>query len=117
MTLNRLLITSVVIENRSVRDVAAQYGVSQSWLYQLLARYRAEGEAAFEPRSRRPKAVPRTTPTEVVDLILELREKLTATGLDADLTVRAGDNAPAFHSQRSGAGIADIENAPDIPDW
>ena len=83
MTLNRLLITSVVIENRPVRDVAAQYGVSESWLFELLARYKAEGEAAFEPRSRRPAASPTTTPTETVDLILELREKLTATGLDA----------------------------------
>ena len=83
MTLNRLLITSVVIENRPVAHVAAQYGVSESWLFELLARYRAEGEAAFEPRSRRPNSVPTTTPTETVDLILELREKLTATGLDA----------------------------------
>ena len=83
MTLNRLLITSVVIENRPVRDVAAQYGVSQSWLFELLARYKAEGEAAFEPRSRRPKTVPTTTPAEVVDLIVEYRHKLTAAGLDA----------------------------------
>ena len=83
MTLNRLLITSVVVENRPVRDVAAQYGVSESWLFELLARYKAEGEAAFEPRSRRPHSVPTTTPTESIDLILELREKLTATGLDA----------------------------------
>jgi transposase InsO family protein len=83
MTLNRLLITSVVVENRPVRDVAAQYGVSESWLFELLARYRVEGEAAFEPHSRRPHRVPTTTPTETVDLILELREKLTATGLDA----------------------------------
>ena len=93
MTLNRLLITSVVIENRPVRDVAAQYGVSQSWLFELLARYRAEGEAAFEPRPRRPKTVPRTTPAEVVDLIAELREKLTATGLDA------GPDTIAWHLQ------------------
>jgi transposase InsO family protein len=83
MTLNRLLITSVVIESRPVAHVAAQYGVSESWLFELLARYRAEGDAAFEPRSRRPHSVPITTPTETVDLILELREKLTATGLDA----------------------------------
>jgi transposase InsO family protein len=83
MTLNRLLITSVVVENRPVRDVAAQYGVSQSWLYELLARYKAEGDAAFQPRSRRPRRVPTTTPAETVDLILELREKLTASGLDA----------------------------------
>jgi transposase InsO family protein len=83
MTLNRLLITSVVVENRPVRDVAAQYGVSESWLFELLARYRVEGETAFEPHSRRPHSVPTTTPTETIDLILELREKLTATGLDA----------------------------------
>ena len=48
-----------------------------------MAGYRVEGEAAFEPRSRRPRTVPRTTPAEVVDLIVEYREKLTATGLDA----------------------------------
>src|SRR4051794_23998199 len=83
MTLNRLLITSVVVENRPVAHVAAQYGVSESWLFELLARYRTEGAAAFEPRSRRPHSVPTKTPTETVDLILELREKLTATGLDA----------------------------------
>lgn len=83
MTLNRLLITSVVIENRPVHEVAATYGVSQSWLFELLARYKAEGDAAFEPRSRRPHSVSTTTPTETVDLILELREKLTTTGLDA----------------------------------
>ena len=83
MTLNRLLITSVVVENRPVRDVAAQYGVSQSWLFELLARYKVEGEAAYEPRSRRPHRVPTTVPVETVDLILELREKLTIAGLDA----------------------------------
>jgi transposase InsO family protein len=83
MSFTRLLITAVVIENRPVAQVAAQYGVSQSWLFELVARYKAEGEAAFEPRSRRPKTVPRTTPAEVVDLIVEYREKLTTTGLDA----------------------------------
>lgn len=83
MTLNRLLITSVVIENRPVRDVAAQYGVSQSWLYELLARYRTEGEAMFEPRSKRPASNPNAIPAETIDLILEYRQKLTATGLDA----------------------------------
>jgi hypothetical protein len=83
MTLNRLLITSVVVENRPVRDVAAQYGVSESWLFELLARYHGEGETAVEPRSRRPHGVPTTTPAETINLIVELREKLTATGLDA----------------------------------
>ena len=54
MSLTRLLITAVVVEKRPVSDVAARYGVSRSWVYRLLARYQREGEAVFEPRSRRP---------------------------------------------------------------
>jgi transposase InsO family protein len=99
MTLNRLLITSVVIENRPVREVAAQYGVSDSWLFELLARYQAEGDAAFAPRSRRPHSVPTTTPTETIELIVELREKLTATGLDA------GPDTIAWHLEHHHATV------------
>ena len=73
MTSNRLLITAMVVENRPVREVAATYGVSTSWLYELLARYRREGETVFEPRSRRPTSNPNATPPEVVDLIVRLR--------------------------------------------
>jgi transposase InsO family protein len=83
MSLTRLLITAVVVENRPVREVAATYGVSRSWLYELLARYRRDGDDVFEPRSRRPKTVPSAIPAEVINLIVELRQKLTASGLDA----------------------------------
>jgi transposase InsO family protein len=83
MSITRLLITAVVVEKRPVPEVAATYGVSKSWLYELLARYRREGDAVFEPRSRRPQTSPSATPVEVVNLIVELREKLTTTGLDA----------------------------------
>jgi transposase InsO family protein len=37
----------------------------------------------FEPRSRRPKRTPNATSEDMVELIVELREKLTATGLDS----------------------------------
>jgi len=83
MTSTRLLITAVVVENRPVREVAATYGVSTSWLYELLARYRCEGDAVFEPRSRRPEKNPNATPLGVVDLIVRLRKELTDQGLDA----------------------------------
>ncbi len=53
-----LSITAVTVEKRRVSEVARSYGVARSWVYALLARYRAEGEAAFEPRSRRPKTSP-----------------------------------------------------------
>jgi transposase InsO family protein len=79
----RLVITAITLENRTVAEVVADYGVSRSWVYELLARYRDEGDAAFEPRSRRPKTSPNATPAEVVDLVLQLRKDLTDRGLDA----------------------------------
>ncbi len=83
MTSTRLLITAMVVENRPAGEVAATFGVSTSWLYELLARYRREGEAVFEPRSRRPETNPNATPAEVVDLLVRLRKELTGQGLDA----------------------------------
>src|SRR5690606_22402543 len=83
MTLSRVLITAVVVEKRSVPDVAVQYCVCRSWLYELLARYRREGEAALEARFRRRRSAPTALSADVVELIVELREKLAATGLDA----------------------------------
>lgn len=67
----------------SQAETARTYGVSQGWISKLLARYRAEGEAAFEPRSRRPRSNPHATSPDTVALILELREHLTAGGHDA----------------------------------
>jgi transposase-like protein len=58
MSKARLVITAVITEHRSQSEVARAYGVSQGWISRLIARYRAEGEAAFEPRSRRPKTSP-----------------------------------------------------------
>jgi transposase InsO family protein len=83
MSLTRLLITAVVVEKRPVPEVAAAHGVSRSWLYELLARYRREGDAVFEPRSRRPASSPTAIPAEVVELIVAQREKLTTAGMDA----------------------------------
>ena len=83
MSKARLVITAVVTEKRSVIDVAAAYGVSRSWIYELLARYREEGDAAFEPRSRRPKTSPTAISDHTVQLIVKLRKHLAESGLDA----------------------------------
>jgi transposase InsO family protein len=79
----RLVITAVVLEGRSPSEVAASYGVARSWVYKLLARYHAEGEAAFEARSRRPRRRPDATPDATVALVVELRGRLSSAGLDA----------------------------------
>src|SRR3954462_13359503 len=83
MSKARLVITAIEVEARSPAEVVAAYGVSRSWLYELLARYRAEGEAAFEPRSRRPHSFPGSTPAQTVELVLRLRKQLSDAGLDA----------------------------------
>jgi transposase InsO family protein len=83
MSKARLVITAVVIERRSQGEVARAYGVSQGWVSRLVARYRAEGEAAFEPRSRRPKTSPAAISDATVELIIRLRKELAGRGLDA----------------------------------
>jgi leucine-zipper of insertion element IS481 len=83
MSKARLVITAVTVEKRPVSEVAKSYGVARSWVYTLLARYEAEGKAAFEPRSRRPKASPRATSPDTVELIVTLRKELAGQGLDA----------------------------------
>jgi transposase InsO family protein len=79
----RLVITAVVVEGRTQGEVARAYGVSQGWVSRLVARYRAEGEAAFEPRSRRPKTSPAAISGDTVELIIALRKELSGQGLDA----------------------------------
>jgi transposase InsO family protein len=83
MSKARLVITAVVVEGRSKSEVARDYDVSRYWVHQLVKRYQAEGEAAFEPRSRRPHTSPHATPAEVEDQIIRLRKSLSRQGLDA----------------------------------
>lgn len=83
MSKAKLVITAVTLEGRTQAEVARTYGVSKGWVSKLVARYRAEGEAAFEPRSRRPHSNPNQTPTTTIELITTLRRTLAAAGLDA----------------------------------
>jgi len=83
MSKRRSIILSVEVEGLSQADTARLYGVSRGWVSKLMARYRLEGDAAFEPRSRRPLSSPNVTPPETVETILELRRTLTGQGLDA----------------------------------
>jgi len=83
MSKARLVITAVITEGRSQGEVARAYGLSQGWVSRLVARYRAEGQAAFEPRSRRPKTSPNAISDATADLIITLRKELAGQGLDA----------------------------------
>jgi transposase len=82
MSKRRLVITAV-LAGQSRSEVARTYGISQGWISRLMARYRLEGEASFEPRSRAPGSSPGATPPQTVELVLRLRKQLTEAGLDA----------------------------------
>ena len=68
----------------SQSEAARRYGVTEGWVSRVLARYRAEGEAAFEPRSRRPWRSPSPTGPATVDLVLVLALRKDFTGKDVD---------------------------------
>ncbi len=94
MSRARLVITAITTQGLTQAEAARTYGMSQGWVSRLMARYRAEGEAAFQPRSRRPKTSPGATSGEVLDLILRVRKELGDAGHDA------GPDTIAWHLER-----------------
>jgi transposase InsO family protein len=83
MGLADYLVRAVVEEGGSVGDVAAAHGVSKSWLYELLARYRRDGDAGLLPHSKRPRSSPTQVPAELEERIVALRKTLLEAGLEA----------------------------------
>ncbi|WP_224279230.1 integrase core domain-containing protein, partial [Nocardioides lacusdianchii] len=83
MSKARLVITAIETEGITQAEAARRYGVSEGWVSKLMARRRAEGDAAYEAKSRRPVTSPNATPEAVVDLVLALRKQLVESGLDA----------------------------------
>ena len=82
MGLARFVVDVVVLEGRSPTDIARLHRISRSWVYVLLARYRAGGYAALEPRSRRPCTSPGRTSPELEAAIVALRAELADAGHD-----------------------------------
>src|ERR1700744_1891787 len=77
MDKGRFLIETHLRTGRSIKELAAAQGVSETWPLKLLRRYRLEGPAGLEPRSRRPKS----SPTRIADLYED--EIVALHGLDA----------------------------------
>jgi transposase InsO family protein len=97
MSLAELVIVSVKVEGRSKSEVARDYKISRYWVQQLVRRYETEGDAAFEPRSRRPHSSPQAISLDLEDQIVRLRKDLEKKGLDA------GAETIRTHLQYAGA--------------
>jgi transposase InsO family protein len=90
-------------EGRPLSELAKAHGVSRSWVYKLLARYRRDGDAGLEPRSRRPHRSPSRIADCYEEKIVALRKDLVELGFDA------GAETIRFHLlSRDGA-------APSVP--
>lgn len=83
MSRARLVITAITKQGLTQAEAARTYNLSEATVSRLMARYRAEGQTAFEPRSRAPKTSPHATPPETVELVLRLRKQLLEDGHDA----------------------------------
>ena len=83
MSRGRYLVDAVVLEGRSPIELARTHGISQSWIYELVARFREGGYPALEPRSRRPRSCPHRVPSDVEAAVVDLRRELLAAGHDA----------------------------------
>ena len=83
MDKGRFLVEAHLREGRPVLELARTHGVHHSWIYRLLVRYKAEGDAGLTHRSKRPKRSPTQIPSAVEDKIVLLRKQLAEEGLDA----------------------------------
>ena len=82
MELAEFVVKAVLTGNQGVRQFAKDHGVSKTWLYELLERYREGGEEALKPRSRRPRHVFSQIPLEIEDEIVSLRKQLFEFGVE-----------------------------------
>ena len=96
MDLALYAVNAVLVEGRSVRDVAAATGRSKSWVHRHVMLFRAGGQAALAPAKRGPKVALNQTPPATEDAIVALRKHLGELGLDA------GASTIAYHLRTNG---------------
>lgn len=95
MSKNALIILSVLDRKKSVTEVAKEFNVSRTWVYELLRRHRLLGSGAFQAGSKAHHNDPNALGDDMHEQIATLRHQLTAQGLDA------GANSIQFHLQNS----------------
>jgi transposase InsO family protein len=102
MGMARYVVDAVLLEGRSAREVARAHGISKSWIYELIKRYRAGGYEALGPRSKRPRSCKHETSAALVKAIVQLRGELEGQGHDA------GAETIAYHLAQSHKDIPSV---------
>ena len=105
MGLERYVVDAVVLEHRSPREVARLQGISKSWIYRLLARFREGGYEALSSRSRRPRSCSHQVDPVLRAAIVKLRRELGEAGHDAGAATIAHHLGPTLPAVPSVATI------------
>ncbi len=82
MVVRQMVVDAVLLEGRSVREVARSFGVSKSFVAKMVARFREGGLEALEPRSRGHLHDPQKSPPELEERVIALRKELEGLGVD-----------------------------------
>lgn len=93
-----------------VVELCERYGVSRKTAYKWLGRYRADGPAGLEDRSRRPEHSPNATDPVVVALLEELRRRHPTWGAGKLLKV-LGRREPELHLPARSTGCELLKRA------
>jgi len=83
MGLGRYVVDAIVLEGRSLSELAKSHHISRSWIYELVSRYRQGGYPTIEPRSRRPRSCAHAVGPKVQAIVLKVRRDLVRAGHDA----------------------------------
>jgi len=102
MDKGRFLIEVHLQTGKPIKELAVAHGVSESWLFKLLRRYRLEGPAGLEPRSRRPRTSPTRIADRYEDEIVRRHKELDSQGLDS------GAATIAFHMATPGRQVPSV---------
>lgn len=99
MSKHRVMVLKIVAKQLSVTEAAERNGLSRRQIRRLLARFREGGVEAVDLRSRRANSNSRSTPSEIVERVVDLRGQLLVRGLNAGRSRSAGTcAAKAFRS-------------------
>src|SRR5205085_5291290 len=102
MDKGQFLIETHLRTGRPIAELAAAHDVSRGWLYKLLQRYRREGEAGLEARSRRPHRSPTRIADRSEEAIVALRKELGDEGFDA------GAQTIHYHLSQRGGDVPSV---------
>jgi transposase len=82
MVLEQMVVDAVLLEGRSLREVAAAFGVSKSFVDKKVAAFRRDGAAGLVRAPRTPRTNPNQMSAAIEDRVVALRKELNDLGAD-----------------------------------